>query len=654
MSYMPKVLIVDDEPRMCNSLKTLLNDHGYEAKTAYSGKEAIERLAEDSFDLALVDIVMPDMSGHEIMDHINSKYPATLVIVMTGHATLESAVKSLRRWAYDYLRKPFDFEQLLRRVKNALDQNILKKQHELLNGKLELTERQYRFLVNASPDIIYTLNPEGEFTFVNGAIESLLGYKGSELVGKHYTSIVFEDDIDKAKNHFNERRTGRRATHGLELRLKPKYNGNQPRSSEARHLAIELKSMGIYDRAVGQKDKEFYGTYGVARDITDRERLKAQLLQAQKMEAIGTLAGGIAHDFNNLLMGIEGRTSLMALDIDSDHPHAEHLKAIEDMVKKGATLTRQLLGFARRGKYEVKPTDLNDLVEKCSEMFGRTKKEIKIYKKYQEEIWMVEADQSQMEQVLLNLYVNAWQAMPDGGNLYIKTENVTLDEADIKPFRAGPGNYVKLSVTDTGVGMDEETRRRIFDPFFTTKEMHRGTGLGLASVYGIIKNHGGMINVFSKEDQGTTFDIFLPAVEIPISEHATDKPEKKIERGHETILLVDDEDMIIEVVQDMLTSMGYNVLPARSGKEAIEIYNANTDEIDMVILDMIMPDINGGDVYDTLKEINPEIKVLLSSGYSLNGKANKILERGCNGFIQKPFNTGQLSKALRKILHPDL
>ena len=646
MFYVPKVLIIDDEPRMCDSLKVLLGRQGYETQTGYSGKEAIECLARDSFDLVLLDIVMPDMTGHQIMDYINSQTPETLVIVMTGHASVDSAVESLRRGAYDYLRKPFDFEQLEKRVKNALNQNRLKKENEVINVKLELTEKRCQYLVNASPDIIFTLDHEGKFTFINGAVESLLGYKSDRLIGKHYTSIVFEEDVDRAKNIFNERRTGGRATTGMELNLKCSHKHNSPK----RTLAVELKAMGMYDKPVDQKEKTFMGTYGVARDITDRKRLEAQLLQAQKMEAIGTLAGGIAHDFNNLLMGIQGHTSLMFLDIGSDHPHFQHLKGAEELVKRGSDLTKQLLGFARGGKYQVRPTDLNELIEKSFEMFGRTKKEIRVHRKYQKDIWTVEVDRGQIEQALLNLYVNAWQAMPGGGDLYLQTENVRLNERYVSPFGAKPGNYVKVCVTDTGVGMDENTQQRIFEPFFTTKEMGRGTGLGLASAYGIINNHGGIINICSEKGKGTTFDIYLPAAQVPVSEQRPEVGKNEIQQGHETILLVDDEDMIIDVGQDMLRAAGYEVLLARSGKEALEVYNKNKDKVALVMLDMIMPDMGGGEAYDRMKEINPDIKVLLSSGYSINGQASEILDRGCDGFIQKPFNMSQVSQRIREVL----
>ena len=253
-------------------------------------------------------------------------------------------------------------------------------------------------------------------------------------------------------------------------------------------------------------------TLNFARDITQLKKLEDQLQQAQKMESIGTLAGGIAHDFNNLLMGIGGRTSLMLMDSDSSHPYFENLKEIEAYVKSAAELTKQLLSFARGGKYEVKTTDLNEFIKKQNRLFGRTKKEITIRERYEKNLWTVEMDQGQIEQVLLNLYVNSWQAMSRGGDLYIQTENIVIDESFNRPYHVEPGKYVKVSVADTGVGMDEATQQRIFDPFFTTKEIGRSTGLGLASAYGIIKNHGGFIDVYSEKGEGATFNIYLPAL----------------------------------------------------------------------------------------------------------------------------------------------
>jgi len=420
------------------------------------------------------------------------------------------------------------------------------------------------------------------------------------------------------------------------------------------HNSITQRWYINYDRAVKWMDGRIV-RLEVATDITDlkmaeedNRKLESQLLRAEKLESIGTLAGGIAHDFNNLLMGIQGRTSLMLIDTDSSHPHLEHLKGIEDSVHSATDLTKQLLGFARGGKYEVKTTNFNDLLRKSSEMFGRTKKEVVIHPKYQEDLWPVEVDRGQIEQILMNLYVNAWQSMPGGGDLYLESENVFLDDKFLSPYDLKPGKYVRITVTDTGIGMDQATQEKIFDPFFTTKEMGRGTGLGLASAYGIIKNHNGIIDVESDKGHGAAFILYLPASEKEVQVEKKSRPE--IINGSETILLVDDEDMVIDVGQRMLNRLGYKVVTAESGKKALEVYQMKNNSIDIVIIDMIMPLMGGGEAYDRLKKINPDLKVLLASGYSIDGQAREILDRGCDGFIQKPFDLADLSKKLREII----
>ena len=380
----------------------------------------------------------------------------------------------------------------------------------------------------------------------------------------------------------------------------------------------------------------------------EKKRLEVPVWQAQKLEALGTLAGGIAHNFNNLLMGIQGNSTLMLLEIDPAHPHFKRLKSIESLVQNGSRLTTQLLGYAMEGRYEVKPISVNQLVKRTAETFAMTCKEIRVHIELAENLVGIMVDQGQIEQVLMNMYVNAKDAMPRGGDLFLKTMKVSHEDMSDKPYKPKPGYYVLVTVTDTGVGMNKETIERIFDPFFTTKEVNKGTGLGLASVYGIIKGHGGFIDVYSEEGHGTTFKIYLPAVEEETIEEK-DLPER-LSNGTETVLLADDEDEIIDVSQAVLKKLGYEILIARGGKEAIKVYRKNRKKIDIVILDMIMPDMGGGDVYDRLKEINPKIRVLLSSGYSIDGQASEILARGCNGFIQKPFNLKQLSRKIGEVL----
>ena len=409
-----------------------------------------------------------------------------------------------------------------------------------------------------------------------------------------------------------------------------------------------------YDRAIKWLDGR-YVMLEMATDITDikhmeeeRQRTEAQLQRAQRLEAIGTLAGGVAHDFNNLLMGIQGTVGLMIEDLSAENPQTAKLTEIEGYLKRAVELTNRLLGFAREGKYEIRPVDINQLVIRTAELFGRTKKELTIRTDFRKTTCTVEADAGQMEQVLLNLFVNAWQAMPQGGTLTIATDHADLAAAKVAAYDLTPGRYVKITVSDTGVGMDDETQQRIFDPFFTTKEVGTGTGLGLASAYGIITNHHGIIEVDSSKAGGTTFTIFLPASDLP----AVEKPHRPAERlsGSETLLLVDDEEMILTVGAKMLGRLGYTVKTARTGQEALAIYEQERDTIAMVILDMIMPVMSGRDLFERLKERNPQIKTLLSSGYSIDGQAAEILKSGCNGFIQKPFTLEALSQKIRDIL----
>lgn len=494
-------------------------------------------------------------------------------------------------------------------------------------------------LLAAIPDFVVLTDIEGNIQFVNDACFKISGYAPEEVLGKNMLAFVDEGDRQRAMQIIPHIHAGRMELAEYNLIMK-----------DHRKLAYEIGG-----DALRNADGQAFGIVLVCRNITerkqaeaDRGRLEAQLLQARKMEAIGTLAGGIAHDFNNILMGIQGYTSLMLIGMPVGNPHYERLRAVENQVRSGADLTRQLLGFARGGRYEVKPTDLNDLISQTASLFGRAKKEIRIHEKYESNIWPVDVDRGQIEQVLLNLFVNAWQAMPGGGELFLETRNVHLDASYVAPYEIKTGPYVKMSITDSGGGMDEKTRQRIFDPFFTTKEMGRGTGLGLASAYGIIKGHGGLINVYSEKGHGSTFSIYLPITEKQAAREELSTP--AIIRGHETILIVDDEKTIIDVTGEMIQALGYRVLTANSGPEAIELYKARVKDIDLIILDMIMPDMGGKETYDKLKEINPSVKVILASGYSINGMAKSIMEKGVQLFMQKPFRLDDLSQQIRSVL----
>ena len=490
------------------------------------------------------------------------------------------------------------------------------------------SEEKYRLLVENANNAIFIVQ-DGVIKFPNPKTEELLGYRAEELAKIPFVSLIHPEDRDIVfERHKREKYPS--TTHPFKL-----IN----RAGEK--VWVEINAVLITWEG-------WPATLNFLRDITEQKRLEARLRQAHKMEAVGILAGGIAHAFNNLLMGIQGNASLMLLYIDSTHPHYERLKSIEKVVRSGAILTSQLLGYARGGKYQVRPIHLNQLVEETSNTFGRTKKEITIHCKLAADLYTIDADKGQIEQVLFDLCINAAEAMSGGGDLSFKTMNITHHNIKSERFQPKPGNYVLLTVTDTGAGMDKRTIERVFDPFFTTKGMATSAGLGLASAYGIIKAHGGYIDVESKKGHGATFRIYLPASEKKARKVV--KTADEIIKGTETVLLVDDEEVILKVGREALEAMGYRVLTASGGKKAIEVYKKNCDEIDIVLLDMIMPSMGGGEVYDRIKEINQGIKVLLSSGYSIDGQATEILERGCNGFIQKPFNVPELSEKIRRIL----
>ncbi len=795
MSHTDSILIVDDDPRFCESLEGLLSDQGYKMQTSNSGKEAVECLAKNSFNLVLLDIVLPDMDGHKIMDYINSQSPETLVIVITGYASIESAIESLRRGGYDYLRKPLEPDELSITVKNALNKKRLERENKAIQGKLALKEELYRYLVDNSPDIVYILDREGRFTFVNDAIEPILGFGANQLIGNHYTSIVFEEDLDKAKYNFNERRTGKRAAVSTELRLKFYHNGDDLKPSEKKHLAVELKAMGMYERPADSKDKKFTGTYGVGRDISarrqaeealllqseitanmsegvyltrvsdgvilytnprveqifgygpgemvgkpasivnaptdmtpqetvdhivgimkqarvwkgeiqnikkdgtpfwcyasasifehpeygeiivsvhtdinehklakeEKKKLETRLQQAQKMEAIATLAGGIAHEFNNTLVGITGNIDLLQIELPDNENISKYAERMKDSTHRMAHLTNQLLAYARGGKYQPKYMSLSEFVEETLPLIKKTiDPSIHIEMDLPDDILNVEADLTQMQLVVSAVLNNSAEAIEGEGRIRITTNNEEIIEEFAKTHPGlKPGPYACLTIEDNGKGMDEETRSRIFEPFFTTK--FRGRGLGMAAVYGIVKNHSGWISVDSQLGKGTVVRIYLPAIVplrgtqarraglpgIKIQVEEKERPRIEPTKGEGTILVIEDEDIVINVVLQMLERLGYRILLAKTGKEAINIARSFDGDIDLALLDIVLPDLTGKEAYSRIMEARPNLKVIVCSGYTIDGPPQEVLDIGAQGFIQKPFSYATLSEKLKEVL----
>jgi PAS domain S-box-containing protein len=507
-------------------------------------------------------------------------------------------------------------------------------------GEREL--QRYRDFMENVGDACYEVNLRGDMTFCNAAAFRTFGYPPEKFLGMNNRNYTSPETAQRIYAIFNRiYRTGQPA----------KVTDYEIRQESGRVRYLDMNVDLIRDPSGVS-----VGFRGICQDITDRkaaeaetERLNTLLNQAQRLEAIGTLAAGVAHNFNNLLMSIQGCVSLVLMGIDNDHPHYERLKAIEGHIKRGADLTVQLLGYASGGHRSVQIAQINQIVGSAAALFARTQPEVRIFQRYFEAPWPVNVDRQQMEHIFMNLFVNAGQAMKEGGSLYIETENVLLDAAFVKAFERKPGRYVKVTVADTGIGMDATTRERIFEPFFSTQNFSRGAGLGLASVYGVVKSHEGIITVQSEKGRGATFSIYLPAAMPKIMPKAAPLV-AKAEGAPKTILIVDDERVIVEVTGKIVSGLGYEVMIALGGKEAVDIFNANPGRIDLVIMDMVMPGIGGDQAVEMMRAIDPEIKVIMMSGYLESGGSKGVTQRRGGAFLQKPFRVDALSQTIRELL----
>src|SRR4030043_128518 len=637
-----KILVVDNHPVVLKFMSQLLEKAGHQVWVAEDGLSALEILKTFTPDVIFIDLIMPHIGGEKLCQIIR-KIPA----LKKAHLIILSAIAAEQEIDYtsfgaDACIAKGSLDKMAKHVLAALEQagqknGVLHPPKTLgiedvyarnITTELLSVKKHFEVILNGMAEGILEITPEGKIVYTNPKAISLINRTEDQLLSSDFTDLFLESDRQRIKDHLME-------IH----RTSQPIAANGPLTFNEKQVSLHLLPV---------MDEMQRSIIIILNDVSEQKRMEAQLIQAQKMEAIGTLAGGIAHDFNNLLMVIQGNVSLMLLDVNPAYPHFEMLRTIEKQVQSGSKLTSQLLGYARKGRYELRPIHLTQMVADTSEAFGRTRKNITIHRDLAGNLFACEADQGQIEQVLMNLFVNSADAMPEGGDLFLKTAHVDFEEIKGRGYLPNPGDYILLTVTDTGVGMDSKTIDRIFDPFFTTKEWGRGTGLGLASTYGIVKGHGGYIEVESEKGRGSTFKVYLPASGKPAQQ--TVRPSAPISKAIGTVLLVDDEEVILDVSEKVLKVLGYKVLVARSGAEAIEIFKKHQDSIDLVLLDIIMPHMGGGEVYDRLKEISPEVKVLLSSGYSIDGEASKIMARGCNGFIQKPFDIMQLSQSIRAIL----
>jgi PAS domain S-box-containing protein len=501
---------------------------------------------------------------------------------------------------------------------------------------LRRSEARYRSLVQSSVYGIYRSSLEGRFLDVNPALITMLGYGSAEevlMLDPEKDVFAHVEEHTRLIDEF--RRTGR--LDGIEVKWK--------RRDES------LITVRISGRAVSSADEPADVLEAIAEDVTDRRVLEDQFRQAQKMEAVGRLAGGVAHDFNNLLMVISGYAEVMLAKLNLEDPLHEKARSIQQASDRATTLTRQLLAFSRKQLLELKVVDVNAIVSDMERLLQPLIGEnVELTTRLAPDAGHTRADAGQLEQVLMNLVVNAKDAMPNGGKITVQTQNVTLDE----DHRRGqtfirPGNYLMLSVSDNGTGMDKETQSRIFEPFFTTKEKGKGTGLGLSTVYGIVKQTGGYVIVQSEEGRGTTFHIYLPRVEEPAEKHAVPVA-RAAAGGTETVLLVEDEESVRQLVRETLTTKGYSVVEAENGEAGLAAATNHKGKIDLVITDVVMPGMGGRELVHQLSLARPETKVLYLSGYTEDAIVSEgTIEKG-TAFLQKPFTLQALSRKVREVL----
>ncbi len=513
----------------------------------------------------------------------------------------------------------------------------LKMQNEELRRiqeELEEARDRYSHLYDFAPVGYLTVNEKGIVEGANLTFATLMGMERSAVVGKPFSRFIQREDQDVYYLNI-QRLLESGALQSFKLRL-TKNDGSD--------FFTNLECMLIRENVSAPKQIRI-----VVSDITEQKKLEWRLWQAQKMESIAKLAGGIAHQFNNALFVIVATTDLLEMQVPNDEMTSEYFDSIKKSTARMTKLTRQLLAYARGGKYEVKDISLSVLVRNTLPLLQHTlDPSISVETNLPDDISKTRGDLTQLVMVLSILLSNSTEAIESEGHIKITCRNELITKEDAKVFPGLlPGPYVSLTVEDNGRGMDEETKKRVFEPFFTTKFL--GRGLGLAATYGIVKNHGGWISIESQLDRGTSVRIYLPAVR-EIKEKKAQRVHKEPLKGTGTILLIEDELAVIETLRKLLERLGYKVLEAKTGKDAIRLVRAYEGEIDLAILDVFLPDMNGNKVYPLLKEFRPDLKVLVFSGYSIEGPAQEILDAGAHGFVQKPVSAEELSEKLKELL----
>ncbi len=688
------VLIVDDNLTNLSVLSHSLEQQGLRLLIAQTGEMALKRAQLAHPDLILLDIMLPDIAGFEVCQRLKTQ-PVTCdipIIFMTALTETEAKMKGFQAGGVDYITKPFQSEEVLARVQTHLALRLAQKQLEAQNTQLqqEITERKraeqmlresytelerrvlertieltqanlalqeqinerqrgesdllternlLRTLIDNLPDFVYTKDRQHRFMITNTAHMTFLG------------ADTLDQVLNKTDFDFYPAELAVRFQADEETVME---SGRALVNKEENLTKIDKPNFTLTTK-VPLRDSQgrVTGLVGIGRNITEWKQLEEQFIQAQKMESVGRLAGGIAHDFNNLLMVIMGNTQLVYQAVQPNAAVGKDLETILEAAERAKNLTRQLLTFARKQILSPQTLNLNDLILNLDKLLRRViGEDIELSMLPAANLWSVKADANQMEQVLINMAVNARDAMPNGGTLTLETANITLDEAYTRRHvEVKPGPYVMVAVNDTGAGMSPEVQSRLFEPFFTTKEAGKGTGLGLATCYGIIKQHGGNIWVYSEVGRGTTFRVYLPALaEPPRSSLAAPAASATPLRGNETILLVEDDETVRQFTLRVLKLMGYSVIEASDGIEALQLAAGYPGIIHLLLTDVVMPKMSGRVLAQQLQATHPQTRVLYMSGYTANAIVhNGMLDPDIN-FLPKPILPEQLARKIREVL----
>ncbi|MFO7891785.1 MAG: response regulator [bacterium] len=638
----PKIVIVEDEHIIAMEIQDRLENLGYNVPVLFSsGEEAVKQIKTIKPDLVIMDIMLRgEMDGIEAAEKIQNQLDIP-VVYLTAYSDKNTLERAKITQPFGYILKPLEKRELHSTIEIALYKHKIEK-------KLKENKDWLTTTLKSIGDGVITTDKKGQITFMNAVAQSLTGWKQEEALGEKAEKIINIIDVkSRSKPPDIIQKVLKK---GTMVKIK----------NDSLIINKNKQEIHIDDSAAPIKDDKgnIKGVILVFRDITKHKKLEEKLRQSQKMEAIGTLTGGVAHDFNNIMTAIQVSTELTLMEI-SDSTLKENdlyntLLDINRHAKHGSELTRQLLQFSSKHPMQPIKTDLNFLIENILKMLERLiSEDIRIQTVLDPDLLPVKIDQGTIKQVILNLALNAQEAMPDGGELTIKTENYVLKENEIKENSdIKPGQFVSFSILDTGIGMDQEVLKHIFEPFFTTKKVGMGSGLGLSVVHGIVKQHKGWLTVDSKPDEGTTFVIYLPVYSEKPQESTQKEENMEIKKGKgERILVVEDDEIILKYVEKTLIKNGYTVFSALNSNQALKIFKNEKGKFDILFSDVVLPGKNGIKLADKFLSLNPELRVILSSGYSEpKSKGESIHEKNFH-YIEKPYKINHLLSLIQTVLH---